>query len=488
MDLRRDTVKGILWTGFGNGITTTLNFVTIAVLAHLLVPADFGLMGMILVIVGFVTLIVDFGIGTAIIQEPNITSQQISTFFYLNIIFGIVLGIIVYFMAFPIAAFFRDERLVLLIRYAAFVFVLSGISITFRTLLQKRMQFKLLSTAEISGTLVYGVLSIVMAFYKYGVLSLVIGYIARQCIELLVLYLVTDFTPEWTFRLTGIKDLLKFGSFVFGEKILNYFNRNLANILIGRFLGAISLGYYTLAYQIVLIPVSRVAQILGRVTYPVFVKVQTDNTRIRLGYLTMIRYISLITFPLLGTMFIMSSEFVNTIYGPRWTQAIILLQIFCVLGSVESIGTTVGGILYSKRKANIAFIYNIYTVLVTMSAIIIGIAYGILGVTVMVTLASFPLGFLWHSKTNRLIDLTWKEFFKTMQTSFQITILITLSLEIMKILMKVIFISISDVVMMTILGTTAFLIFLGAMMARPSPMLEAKVLFRNAFKHKTNEM
>ena len=417
MNLQQETIRGILWSGGTSAVTTALNFVTVAVLAHLLSPGDFGLMGMVLAVIGFVTLVGDLGLGSAVIQTKDLTPSHCSTFFYLNVLLGTLLSVIVYVLGPPLALFFGRSELTPLVRSISFILVFLTCGSTFRTLLQRDMKFKNLAVVDMIGTLAYGIVSIVLGFKSFGVYSLLGGFAARQFIELAVLWTLVRYKPVPVFRPKEILHLVRFGTYVLGERLLNYGNRNLDNILIGKILGADALGYYSLAYQLMFVPTSKISQVIGKVTYPVFSKIQDDDERMRRGYLAMIRYVSLIAFPLMMTVFVVAPEFIPSIYGIAWKPSILILQIFCLVGIVESVGSTVGGVLYAKGRADIAFKYNIINLLVVCGAIIAGLSYGIVGVAIALAVVSVFLGYLWHGKTNALIHLSWKSFFQSLEFS-----------------------------------------------------------------------
>ena len=259
-----------MWTGSSTATVTISNFIILAVLARLLSPSDFGLMGMVMVVIGFATVISDLGLGAAVIQRQKLTQKQISTFFFLNIIVGIILCGIVYFASGLIAIFFKKSELISLLKVISFSFIIISLGQTFRTLLEKWMDFKKLAKVEVSGIFVYGISSITLALKGFEVWSLVYGFLIRHLWETTLLWIVTSFKPHLSFNLKKIKNLVKFGIYVFGERIINYFNRNLDYIIIGSFLGAEALGYYTLAYRLMLFPLSKISHVIIKVMFPAF--------------------------------------------------------------------------------------------------------------------------------------------------------------------------------------------------------------------------
>ena len=416
--LRELAIRSIVWTGSGNVVSTLLQFVFTAILANLLGPADFGAMSVILIVSGLVGLISDLGLSTAVIQDQQITAEEMSSFFYLNIFFGVVLSSTVYLCSGFLSVFFHDTSLEPILKLSSVLYILTGLSSTFRPLLQKSLRFSDMAVTDVAGVIAYGVCAIGFASQGFGAQSLVFGLLCRHGTEVLLLWRQTKFKPLPTIRFNPRKSLIRFSAFVLGERFLNYFNRNLDNILIGRFLGVEALGYYSLAYQIVMIPVSRISQIVGRIAFPIFSQVQHENDKIRSGYVHMLEYVSIVSIPLLGISVLVAPEFVRLVYGARWEPVILLIQIFSVLGMVESIGTTVGSVLYAKNRPDIAFGYNIVNLVFTAIAIIAGMQVGgTLGIASFVTILAFPLAWMWHSRTNSLIGLSWSAFLTPLRFS-----------------------------------------------------------------------
>jgi len=410
MNLTQKTVKGVMWTGFSTGSTTLLNFIILAILARLLSPSDFGLMGMVMVVIGFAITIADLGLGAAIIQRQDISHEQLSTVFFLNILLGTLLCTIVYFSSGIIALFFKKYELVNLLKLISFSFIIISLSQTFRTLLQKWMNFKVLAKVEVCGIIIYGISSITFALKGFGVRSLVLGFLIRQTAETILLWFFTGFKPRLVFKLKNTKNLINFGIYVFGERIMNYFNRNLDYIIIGRFLGAEALGFYTLAYQLMLFPISKISNIFGKVTFPAFSMIQNNNEKIKKGYLKVVKYISLVTFPMMAGLFAVAPEFITSIYGAKWYPTILILQILCLIGALQSIGSMVGTVLYAKGRSDIAFKWNVFVVCCTTVAFLIGVNWNIVGVAIAYAIISLILLPIIQNITNKLIDLKMKDF------------------------------------------------------------------------------
>lgn len=417
MSLKSQTVSGVKWSGISMGTVTGLQFVTLAVLARLLSPSDFGLMGMIMVVVGFAQAFADMGLSNAIIQRQGVKEDHLSSFFWINVFAGIVLFVCILLFR-PVAVlYFKQPSLSDYLIFAAFIFLITPIGQIFTTLLRKELKFKALSKIEIAGMAVYSVTAICFALAKFGVLSLIFGQLARSSFTVIILFIIFRKTwlPRFHFSITEIKSYLSFGLFQMGERAVNYLSANVDYIIIGRFLGPAALGFYTLAYQIVIFPLTNINPIITRVAFPAFSRLQDDNLRMRRGYCKAINYISMLSFPMLTGMLVVAPEFVGLVYGPKWEPSIITLQILCLVGIFKSLGNPIGSVLLAKGRADIGFYWNVFAVIAVTIAIMVGINWGIVGVAVAILILRVPFFLIIQPVVNKLIDLKFSEYFKAIQ-------------------------------------------------------------------------
>ncbi len=258
-------------------------------------------------------------------------------------------------------------------------------------------------------------ISITLAIKGFGVWSLVRGFIIRQAVNTLFSYLYCGVKPRFVFNIQSISHLLKFGMYVFGERVVNYVNRNLDYIIIGRILGTEALGYYTLAYNLMLLPVSKIAGVVTQVVFPAFSKKQDDNRRMRAGYLQSVKYITLITFPIMAILYVVAPEFIKIVYGSKWISSVGVLQILCIVGALQSIGTTVGSVLYAKGRSDIGFKWNCFSVCCYATAFFIGLRWGIYGVAATYANFGIILFPIIQGITNKLVGLGWKAFIESIK-------------------------------------------------------------------------
>ncbi|AKB76259.1 Lipopolysaccharide biosynthesis protein WzxC [Methanosarcina lacustris Z-7289] len=428
MSLMKSATRGVFWSGISQFSTQMYQFIVIIVLARLLYPEDFGIIGMAVIFTGLVQTINELGLSAAIIQKKNINDNHLSTSFWISLGLGISLFITTVIISPYIADFFKNELVGPVVSVLSIGFIFGSCSVVHRSLLQKNIEFKKIAITEIVASVMSGSLSIILALFGFGVWSLVFGTILSNFTRSVLLWKVCTWRPSMTFDLTSFKELFSFGAHVMGSRFLNYIDSNIDYLLIGKFLSATALGHYTLAYQLSTFPLTRISSIITSVTFPTFSIIQDDNDTLRYAYLKVIKYISTITFPLLAGLIMVAPDFIPIAFGEKWAPMIVPLQILCVAGALKSVGTTVGSILLSKGRSDIQFKWNVFTAIVLPIAILIGIRYGITGVAMAITMMSFLLCLIIQSIANNLINLNFSDYFKALYPATIGSILVIISL------------------------------------------------------------
>ena len=426
--LTKLATRGIIWTGGSQFITQFFRFAVTIILARLLFPDDFGLIGMAYIFIGIVRVVNELGLYAAIIQRKDINESHLSTTFWVSLIVGITLCLITIGVSPLIADFFQEQRVQPILSTLSLIFIIGSFTAIPNALLTKKLNFKKLAIAEIVAELTSGILAIVLALVGFGVWSLVWRMLLGNLFLVIILWAVYPWRPSMIFDFTSFRELFGFSSNVMGARVLNYVQTNMDYLIIGKFLGALSLGYYTIAYQLITFPLRRISWVITRVTFPTFSIIQEDNVRLRKGYLKAIRYISLVTFPMIAGLFIISPEFVTVVLGEKWSPAILPLQILCIAGAVRSVGTVVGSILLPKGRADIQFKWNAITLALLTSAILFGVNYGIVGVAIAVTIVIFFMYTGIQIIANRLIELDSLNYLKAIYPATTSSIFMILSI------------------------------------------------------------
>ena len=414
MTLRNSAISGIKWTGISSIFVAILQLVQMAILARYLAPTDFGLMAIVMVVIGFSSLFMDMGISSAIIHRQNITHEQLSSLYWLNIGAGLLLAIFIYLLAPTIAMFYQESTLTPLVRLLSFTFIVSAIGNQYRILYQKELEFNHLAKVEILSSLVGFIAAVYFAVNGLGVYSLVYATLAKVVVAnfLFLLSGLKKHKPSLHYKYIDIKSMIGFGMFQMGERSINYFNSQFDTILIGKLLGAESLGVYTIAKTLVMKPAQIINPIITKVTFPVMAKVQDDEIKLRNIYLKTINYLCSINAPIYIAIAVLAEPVVLLLFGDKWLDAVPILQILSVYYILRSTGNPIGALQLAKGRADLGFYWNALMFLFFPVTIYLGSFYGLQGVAYSLVLLSIIFSIPnWYFMVRPLCGAKFKEYF-----------------------------------------------------------------------------
>jgi len=306
----------------------------------------------------------------------------------------------------------------------------------FQILLQKDLKFDGLAKIEMAAALVNAMVAMSSAFAGLGVFSLIFGQLAATMSKVALLCGLGwhHWHPSLHFAKRDLKGYVSFGLYQMGERSVNYLSAHMDYIIIGRFLGPAALGVYTLAYQLVTFPLTKVNPVITKVMFPIFSKIQNDNENFRKGYGKVINLIALISFPLMIGMLMVAPEFITLFFGEKWIASISVLQILCLVGLFKSLGNPIGAILLSKGRADIGFYWNVLTMVIISVAVIVGVQWGINGAAIAILILQIPLFFIIQPVVNRLIDMVMMQYLKAIFTPFVCSIAMLVGILLLKII------------------------------------------------------
>ena len=395
MSLKKSVVSGLKWTTASKFGQQVLQFTTLIILARLLLPEDFGLMASAMVVVGFVNVFRDLGLSAALIQKQDLSDELFSSIFWLSITSGLIMMLALIIFSPYIANFYNANTLVPILQVLSLSFLFSGLSAVQQALLEKELKFKTISKIELFATFLAAVTGISLALLNYGVWSLVLQNLVFTFTVTCLFLIRLSKKPKFFFKWREIKSISNFSANLAGFNILNYFVRNADYILIQKFLGEQQLGYYTLAYRLMLYPLKNITVVITRVMFPVLSKIQNDNKRFRNIYLKLVNTISLLTFPLMLGLVAVSENFVIVVFGAKWEPVTTLILILAPLGLLQSIYTPAGIIYQAKGRTDWWFRWGVFTGVLFITAFWIGLQWGVVGVAMaylIVNLVTFYPG------------------------------------------------------------------------------------------------
>jgi O-antigen/teichoic acid export membrane protein len=416
-DLKGRSVRGGTVTLSAQAIKFVFQLASTAVLARLLTPADFGLVAMVAAFTGFVSLFKDLGLSMATVQRVEITHEQVSTLFWINVVLSVVLMGVAAVLAPAVAWFYAEPKLIWIMLAVASTFVFGGLSAQHTALLRRQMRFTALAIIEI-GSMVAGIaVAVVMACRGFAYWSLVAMGATTAATTMLLCWLFSGWQPAWPRRGTGVMPMVKFGGNVTSFNVLNYFARNLDNIIIGRFLGPLALGLYSKAYGLLLLPLQQVNAPVASVVIPALSRLQSDSRRYRHCYLTAVKSIAWVTGPLIVVLAIYSQEIVSLVLGKQWESASGLFKVLALGSLLQPISATVGWLFVSLGRTRELMTYGSLAVPALACSFCIGLLWGTMGVAVCYVtvwnLLVCPLGFFLALKhaplsVKQVIGAVWR--------------------------------------------------------------------------------
>ena len=373
---REKTLSGIAWNAASRVLNIGLQFIITIFLARLLTPADFGLIGMIIVFTGFAHSLSDPGFSAALIQKKDIEESHLSSVFWLNILIGISLSVLFLSLSTFMAGFYHEPRLATIAALIASIFFIQSFKMVPHTLLIRSLEFRKLAIVDTVTTMLAGVTAISLALSGYGVWSLAWQAVVSAFVSMMIVWRVSGWKPCLLFKFGAIRELLKFSMNLFGFNLYHYWVKNIDNLLIGKFIGSAGLGIYSRAYDILLMPVNQISATVGQVMFPSLSKIKDDKERFRDVYLEAISGVAFIAFPLMMGLFVVADSFVLALYGGKWTQMIPIVRVFCLLGVVYSVAATAGWIYNAQGRTDWLLWWGLASGALMMLGIVVGVIIG----------------------------------------------------------------------------------------------------------------
>lgn len=401
MSLKQKTVSGLLWSFIDQFANLGITFIAGIILARLLSPREFGLIGMITVFIAVSESFINSGFSSALIRKKDCTDTDFSTVFYFNLVAGILFFFILFFSAPAIAGFFDEPQLEAIVQVLGIILIIDSLTLIQRTILTKRIDFKLQARISVIASLGSGIVAIVMAFNGFGVWSLVAQRLLRQGLNSFFLWLWNRWRPLWVFSKQSFKELFGFGSKLLVSGLIDTLYRNIYYLVIGKYFSAQELGYYTRAEGFKNLPSQNLNSIVSRVTYPVLSSMQDDIPRLRNNYQKLIRSVMFITFILMLGMAAVAEPMIHTLIGAKWEPAIIYLQMLCFVGMMYPLHALNLNMLQVQGRSDLFLKLEVIKKIIAIPTIVIGVFFGIkmmIAGMMVNTLIAYYLNSYWSGK------------------------------------------------------------------------------------------
>ncbi|WP_432360336.1 GNAT family N-acetyltransferase [Sporosarcina sp. UB5] len=423
--LKSKTIKGLWWSFADLMINHGIQFVIQIILARLLLPEHFGIIGMILIFIAISESIIESGFSQALIRDQHATQVDYSTVFHFNMIVSILLYLLIFLSAPIISDFFNEPQLVSIIRVLSTVLIIKSLGIVQRVLLRKKVDFKTMTKISFISVICSGTVTVVMAFMGYGVWSLVVNMILLQSGQTVFLWLFNRWYPSWTFNIQSFKRYFVFGYKLLLSGMIYTFYENLYFLIIGRLFTPNQLGYYTNAVKVKDLASMAIIVTVQRVTFPVLSSIQNDEERLKSGFRNTIKTAAYINFPLMIGLAAIAKPLFLLLLGEKWLPSVIYFQLLCFEGMLYPIHSLNLNILQVKGRSDLFLLLEVIKKIILTILIVCALYFslgilGLIGAAVINSFISLLLNAVYSAKQ---IDYSSTEQLKDLLPSFLIAVI-----------------------------------------------------------------
>ncbi len=391
--LKKSAGRGAFYQVFAGGVVTIIRIGASTILARLLLPDDFGLFGMALLLSEMVLRIGALGMGVGIIAKRNVTEEDLSTAFWTMAFIRIVLFSITFLSAPFLSSFFNETRLIPVIRAVSFTFLFQIMGIIGNTILKKDLLFARIFFITVTTSFFESGLAVFLVLiYIQNYWALVIAMVASRFLNHLLVFIFARWRPRFIFNKDSFLFLFRYGINVLGSSLTEYFNSNADYFLIGKILGPKILGFYEFAYRIPFLVVSRISYPLRDTLYPTLAILSDSHQKLSKGLIKGMKYIALICFPCLGGLAVVAEPMVRVLWGEQWLPIVVPLQILCGASAIKCICNPVRDVFNCVDRPDIPFKFSVISLIFTIVSVsILGFFFGILGVAWAMMISTLPI-------------------------------------------------------------------------------------------------
>lgn len=405
MSLKRKAFTGLIWSFIQNSGTQIFTLLNFLVLARLLTPETFGLIALANVFLAFMQIFLEQGFAKALIQREELEPEHLEAAFWSQVVLGIFLTILTFLTAGLVAEIFRQPKLIPILQCLSSIFIIGSLSHVHNALLSREFAFKVMAGRSLWGSIISGAIGIGMAVSGYGVWSLVTLTITHKLFYLLFTWSTVDWRPKWQFSPQHFRDLYSFGMYLFGFKLVKFFDKRADNLLIGYFLGEVALGYYAIAYRILETTIALLVGTVSKVALPTFSRLQTEPERFRQLFYQTTQLTSLIAFPVYFGIIVFAPELIVTLFGQQWIPSIVAMRILALEGIVVSISLFHRAVFLSMGKPDWNLRLVVLSATINLMACAFAVRWGINAVAAAYLLSGYLIFPVSQWAVSRLVKI-----------------------------------------------------------------------------------
>ena len=373
MSLKKDFLSGVFYSALAKYSGILISLVVASILARLLTPEEFGVVGVATVLIAFVNILGDIGIGPAVIQNNTLTENDLKSIHAFTTYLGLLLGALFFFSAPVIANIYEDGALIEICQWFSLSIVFTCWGIVPLNINYKNKKFKKIAVITLVVQIISGFAACIYAIYDGGVYALILQFVSSS----VLLSIIYNFSIKLSWRLYISKDSLKkiisFSTYQFMFNLINFFSRNSDKLLIGKYIGLTQLGYYEKSYRLMMLPLQNITFVITPVLLPIFSTLQNDVKELGEKYLKLVVPLSYLAFPISVILYFCSPELILIIFGEQWKLSIMPLQILSLSVGFQILIATTGGVFQSMGETKRMFQSGLWGAIFIISSFIITI-------------------------------------------------------------------------------------------------------------------
>lgn len=375
--LKDKTISALIWNATQRYGILLITFVSNIVLARLLTPEDYGVIGVLMVFITVSGTIVDSGFSAALIQKKTVTQTDWSTVFFWNIGISLIVYGILFLISGIIADYFSKPVLKPVLHLLGCVIVINSFSSIQNAKLSKELKFKTLAIRSIVGTSFGAIIGIILALKGFGFWSLVWQTISATIISVILLWTITNWRPSCLFSWISLKKMFRFGGYIFLSGIFEVVYSNFQSFVIGKFFSLRDLGFYSQAKKIERVPIEGTSSVLGQVLFPVYSFISHDYDRMKKMVRNNFNAITFITFPLMTFLIVLANPLFYIVLGEKWMSSVPMFQILCIFGMMTPLNKANSQIFRSLGDGRMYFTLQFTKQLIALVIMLCFISFGI---------------------------------------------------------------------------------------------------------------
>lgn len=373
MALKRVLISGMFYVAVSKYAGIIISLVVTAILSRLLSPNDFGIVAVATVIISFFSIISDLGIAPAVVQNKELEKNDLSNLFSFTFWLSIISSLLLFLSSNAIADYYKSPFLIDICRIMSLSLFFNTINIVPNALIYKNKEFLFLAKRSVLVQFMTGIVAILATIYGAGIYALTINPVLSAIFIFIITFHRYPQRLVFTLGFVSLKKIFSFSAYQFMFNLINYFSRNLDKLLVGKFMGMISLGYYEKSYRLMMLPLQNITHVITPIMHPVFSDFQSDLYKLESSYIKIVRLLAFIAFPLSVFLFFTSRELMLLIFGMQWEDSVPVFSILSLSVGIQIILSTSGSIFQAAGDTRSLFISGLFSAVLNVTGLLIGI-------------------------------------------------------------------------------------------------------------------